>query len=216
RPRAPPPPSRPPPLPPAPPPAPPPASARKEKDCEPARCHIWASGETLLWWVRDGSTPTLLTAAPVSGGGIPGPGSPVFGGGSDLDYGMLVGARASAGLSNAAGNLGAEVSGLYLGRGSADFAAGSRPSGSPAPARPVPGALPTQPGAAPVSFPGQGGGAFAVNSSSQLWGGEGNAVGNVFSGQRVGLDLLAGFRYVDLDETLTIHEASALLGAGAA
>ncbi len=76
----------------------------KGKDCTPARCHVWASAEPLLWWVRPGSTPPLVTAD--------GP----------LDYGLLEGGRVAAGYVNAAGDFGLEGNGFWLARGTAPAA----------------------------------------------------------------------------------------------
>jgi putative beta barrel porin BBP7 len=73
------------------------------KECDRPHCHVWASAEPLLWWVREGRTPTLVTGA------SDGP----------LDYELLVGGRVAAGFVNAADNLGIEAGGFWLERGTA-------------------------------------------------------------------------------------------------
>lgn len=80
-------------------------------DCAPACDHrepcgppgrVWVSGEYLLWWLRGGSTPPLLTTGPVIGGAIPGilgaPGTQVLAGGDRDDGNPHHGFRVTAGL----------------------------------------------------------------------------------------------------------------------
>jgi hypothetical protein len=76
--------------------------------CEPPRCHVWASADPLLWWVRPGRTAA---------------------GDGSLDYGLLVGGRVAAGFTNAAGDLGIECGGFWLPRGSTHLA-GTEPGES--------------------------------------------------------------------------------------
>jgi Putative beta barrel porin-7 (BBP7) len=174
-------------------------ASKKGKDCDPARCHVWASAEPLLWWVRQGSTPTLVTA----------------GGDGSLDYGLLVGGRVAAGFVNAAGDLGLEGSGFWLSRGSAHFTVASGPDGSPALGRPIYDALLQQSQVLPISIPGALAGGLAVASTTQLWGAETNVVGNAFGSDWLGIDLLGGLRYVGLDESLVVTQSgTSLTGAG--
>jgi hypothetical protein len=77
------------------------------KECDRPHCHVWASAEPLLWWVREGPTPAPLTGA----------------GDGSLDYGMLVGGRVAAGFVNAAANLGVDGGGFWLERGAAHLVA---------------------------------------------------------------------------------------------
>lgn len=172
------------------------------------RCHVWASGEPLLWWVRPGAVPPLVTTGAAGTG--------LLYGDEDLDYGMLVGGRVAAGMTNAGGNLGLEGSGLLLGRGTTHFAAASGPDGSPPLGRPFTNALFHVPQAERVAGPGALAGGVAVASSSQLWGAEANLVGSAYGNERVGIDLLGGFRYLNLEEDLGITQAGTPLGAGAA
>jgi hypothetical protein len=174
-------------------------AAGKGKECDKPRCHVWASGEPLLWWVRPGRTPPLVTAA----------------GDGSLDYAMLVGGRVAAGFVNATGELGIEAGGFWLERGTTHFAVGSGPDGSPALGRPIVDALLGQPQLYPVSAPGALAGALSASSSSQLWGAETNVVGSGFGGDCFAIDLLGGVRYVGLDESLTVVQTgNSLAGAG--
>jgi hypothetical protein len=63
-----------------------------------------------------------------------------------------------------------------------------------------------------VSSPGAGTGSISVASAARLWGTELNAIGNVSSNPRRKLDLIAGFRYLDLSEQLTVTSTSVTLG----
>jgi hypothetical protein len=170
-----------------------------QKGCDRPRCHVWASAEPLLWWVRPGRTPALVAVA----------------GDGPLDYGMLVGGRVAAGIVNAAADLAIEGGFLWLERGSTHFTAGSGPDGSPALGRPVFDALLQQPRLVPVSVPGVLVGSLTATSSSQLWGAETNVVGSAFGGDCLAIDLLGGLRYVGLDEGLSVTQTgTSLAGAG--
>jgi hypothetical protein len=61
----------------------------------------------------------------------------------------------------------------------------------------------------------QEGGVF-IASTSQLWGVEGNFLCNLRDCRQTRWDLLAGFRYLDLHERLTVNEATLLFDPGTA
>jgi hypothetical protein len=95
-----------------------------------------------------------------SRGSAPGP--------SGIDYGLIPGGRVAAGLTDGAGDLAVEASGLLLGRKSAE----------------------------------------ACAARVQAWGGEANVMGNACANPRVGIDLLGGFRYLALEEDLSLAESA--------
>ena len=55
-----------------------------------------------------------------------------------------------------------------------------------------------------LSAPGSGEGTAAVQSNSRLWGVDGNVIARANLGKTVDLDLLAGFRYLSLTESLSL------------
>src|SRR5262249_50280932 len=106
--------------------------------CQPS--HFWVNGEYLLWWIKDGTGPALVTTSPqgtpIGAAGILGQRTTsVLFSGTDLDYSDRSGGRFSAGYwfdSNQC--IGIDGSFLFLGQRSAEFSAGS--AGNPILARP--------------------------------------------------------------------------------
>lgn len=83
----------------------------------------WATGETLLWWVKEGPAPVpLATVTPSITLGNPGaldnPDAVVVLGGSDIDYDLQVGGRISLGRMNHDLGHGVETNFLFLGESS--------------------------------------------------------------------------------------------------
>lgn len=109
---------------------------------------------------------------------------------SNLDYGTFSGARLTAGSwLDSDCTLGMEASGFLLEQRSADQSAT---------ATSVPITLPVF---GPV-FP-----SAALQSHTRLWGAEANGLFNVRRGDGYHADLLAGFRFLSLDENLTAQTA---------
>jgi Putative beta barrel porin-7 (BBP7) len=191
-------------------------AAGGQDDCR--KPHFWAGGEYLLWWVKDGPLPFPLvtTGDPAS----PNPGTLGLGGvpiltGRGVDYGTLSGVRVTAGAwLDPDGGLGVEGSGFWLPRRTKTFAAASDAHGNPVltfryldPPDPDTGiaeedafqaSLPPGNGAGVGPFAG----GLAVISRIELWGAEANAVIGLADNERLSLQALVGFRYVDLYETL--------------
>jgi hypothetical protein len=170
---------------------------------------IWASADYLLWWIKDSRFPPLVTASPAGSAGILGrPGTVVLFGGSDTDNELRMGGRFTAGFwLNECHTIGLEGSFFFLGSRSVDFtAAGSNTLTPTVVARPffnvVTGAEDSE------LVPGL----IKTSSSSRLQGAEGNVLANILccssccgcGGLRV--DLIGGFRYLELDEGLGIGE----------
>jgi hypothetical protein len=178
-----------------------PRAAASKAECQDERCHVWVSGEPLLWWVRPGRTPPLLTTGGADG---------------SLNYGMQVGGRLAAGIMNAANDLGLEATGFLLGRTTTHSGAVSGPDGAPALGRPVNDALLRQSALVAVSTPGALAGALAVASSTQLWGAEANVVSSACGSDHFGIDLVGGLRYLTLEEGLALSQSGTVLAGGAA
>lgn len=194
----------------------------KEPLCEFTRTcpkeRIWGSGEYLLWWIKSGSTPPLVSLGDPSDpfpGSLGQPGTQViYGGNGALDYGTFSGLRATlGGWLDADGVLGVEGNGFLLERRPIRFVAGSDSSGNPPIFLPIFRPDLGREGGFTISSPvilnpspqfGFFTGTVTVASSSQLWGAGADVVGNLFRTPAWSLDLLGGFRYLDLLEGLTI------------
>lgn len=173
----------------------------------------WFAGEALLWWIRDSRFPPLVTTGPTSSLGVLGlPGTRVLFGGRVEDEERM-GGRFRAGVwFDEDDSWGAETSFLFLGQRSVRFTAGS--TGTPLLARPFLDALtgledadlvanpplPFLPRLLPLA------GRVTVTAPSRLWGLEATGVHRLGGDYTFGFDLLAGFRYLRLDEGLAVRE----------
>jgi hypothetical protein len=171
---------------------------------------VWVRGEYLLWWIKNGPVPPLVTAGPAGGAGVLGqPGTvTLFGPGSDLTGSPLSGGRFTAGAwLDEEQTFGLEGGYFFLGSNTRGFAAGGTGApGSPVVARPFFNALAGREDSELVASPGVLGGVVGVASSSRLQGFEANALCKLCCGCTYRLDALAGFRYLDLRESLGITE----------
>ncbi|OAI53443.1 hypothetical protein AYO44_15985 [Planctomycetaceae bacterium SCGC AG-212-F19] len=177
---------------------------------------MWLSIEELLWWIKDGPNPVPeVTTSNTNDEGIIGrPTTQVLFGGSPLDYGAFNGMRLSGGgWLNSDATLGIQGSGFLLERRSTGIILNS-PGTPGSPLFAVPESVAntgqqtslvlTQPGVAfpgvTVSFPG----GIAISSSTRLWGAEVNGVASLIRGPAFALRLLAGYRFLDLRESLDL------------
>lgn len=177
--------------------------------------HVWLDGELLCWWLPGGplQAPLVTTGDPTANalaGTLGHATTRVLFGGGDLDYGRTTGLRLTAG--GWAGPVGGEVSVLWLDSQDVSFAARSDATGSPPLYLPVFNLATGREGSIIVADPVAGfAGGVAVRSRSSLWGWEANGLFPVSRGA-VELSLLAGVRYVDLKESLTLqNDATDLL-----
>ncbi len=200
-------------------PAPPGAGQETPPAADPACCvceevpacpgRVWASGDYLLWWTKDSRYPPLVTAgAPASRGILGREGTQTLFGGDQTDNEERSGGRFTVGWWLDDGQtLGLEGGYLFLGSRTPTFTAGGdgRP-GSPVVSRPFFNVLTNQPDVELVSFPGVLAGTVTVAASSRLQGAELNAIARVVEHCGLKVDVLAGFRYLQLDEGLGITE----------
>lgn len=197
------------------PPAPPKVDLR---DCHsgPELCY-WAGAEYLLWWLKQGPLPvTLVTTAPgTAGGAIGGPGTAVAIGNTSFDYGTLSGGRFEGGAwLNQRHTVGIDAAFFFLGQGSDSLAVASSPAGAPLLARPFFNVVTSAPSAFLVSAPGALAGGVTVNSQSQLWGLETNFIRNLYYNCNFRADLTFGFRNINLEENLSVAQATTVLPGG--
>jgi hypothetical protein len=166
---------------------------------------FYASGEYLLWWIKSSPMPPLVTTSiPASDGILGMPTTTVLFGGS-INNEERSGGRFTAGYwLDSCQTKGIEGSVFFLGQRSVRFSANSNQF--PVLARPFfnlnSGTEFSELTASPGLFTGN----IAVNSHSRLWRAEANLRGNLCQSCCYRLDLLAGFRYVQLDEGVAIME----------
>jgi hypothetical protein len=173
--------------------------------------NCWIALEGLLWWVKNQplSVPIVTTGPASQGanaGGIAVPGSISLV--SPLNFGMEGGSRITAGgWFDSALPIGAEGSIFFLQRQSAGFKViDASGTGQTVINEPVAGA----PFSTQVSAPGLETGSVFVNSTSQFGGGDINLMYNLVRADGWKVDLLGGFRYLQLDESLNINAYSTL------
>jgi hypothetical protein len=174
---------------------------------------IWVRSEYLLWWVKNSPTPALVsTGGPqdATPGAIGQPLTRILYGDSGANYGANSGFRFTlGGWLNCEQTFGFEGSGFVFERRSAGFSAASNGAGIPPLYSPVFRADLSREGVYRIADPAAGfAGGVSVNSQSRLWGAEANALANVMRRNGMSIDLLAGFRYADLAESLTIDTNS--------
>jgi len=181
------------------------------------------SADYLLWWVRSGPTPPLLTTGPLgSGGEIAGPatlganGTVTLFGDKPLSYGAFSGGRLTLDTWLDSAGLGVQVGGFALEQRSVGFRAASDATGNPILAQPYFDVLANASLAQYVTFPNALAGGVAIASTSRLWGLESNLTGLSFGGGDFRGHLLAGFRYVDLAESLGSSQNQTVLPDGTA
>jgi hypothetical protein len=158
---------------------------------------FWVDAHYLFWWTKQGRLPVPLLTGD----------SGVLLGDEDLHYGDRSGGRLTAGLwLDDRHVVGFELGGFMLERPTLFEAVNSNAMGSPALQRPITNALiqPPSPDTVPIAFPGFYAGGMTVSSASRLWGLEANVVRNLAYNPDFTVDLIFGFRYLDLDENLII------------
>jgi hypothetical protein len=182
-----------------------------QQDATPEGERFWGSAEYLFGWIKSSPVPALVTASNVGSNAILGRnGTTVLFGGSPVDNEERQGGRFTLGYwLNCDQSLGIEGSYLFLASRSVDFsAAGPDGPGQQVIGRPFFNTASGRPDAELVAFPGLLQGRVGVNLSSRLQGAELNAVSRLCgcgcSCWKV--DVLAGFRFLDLNEGLGINE----------
>ena len=185
----------------------------------------WVSGEYLMWWISGHNLPPLVTAGSTSDSLPSALGqahTTLLYGGDYVQGDTRSGARFSGGYWFDANHcLGIDASIFFLADRGTNFTAGNQGNpGDPVIGRPVNFSNPltlnsvTYPAgqnAELVTLPlGPLGGSIAgmvnVRETTQLWGADVNLRTNVWQGPWLKVDLLGGFRFLDLDENLSITE----------
>lgn len=178
------------------------SSAQDAAPADPSRG--WVKADYLLWWVKDGPSATpLLTTAPPGSFGVPGqPGTVELFGGSGFDFGTANGVRIGAGWDADPDGFGFAAGGFYLERKSTGFRAEASRDGVPLLASPIvnprTGQLTTSV-ANNTSIVPTG---YVGIAASGFWGADANALFPASNFGDLRVRPLAGFRYLDLEESL--------------
>jgi hypothetical protein len=163
---------------------------------------FWISADYLLWAVRESRLPPLVSTGPASSGGVLGrPGTATLFGGSGADLGPFSGGRFTAGVwTNDEHDVGFEGSYFGLPQRSTGFSAVS--AGGAVLALPFVNAVTGREDAVVVAGPGRTSGGVNVYTSTQLQGVEANVVCDLTEECHYRVELLAGFRYLELADNL--------------
>jgi hypothetical protein len=172
---------------------------------DPADPGFWVGFDGLLWWGKNQrlSVPVVTTGPGSQGanaGNLGAPGTVSLNG--RLDYDVEGGGRLFlGGWFTCDHTIGMEGSLFILGRQSTGFSVADRSgTGNFVINEPVVGA----PFITQVSAPGQESGSVVVGASTRFGGGDVNLLYNLYRGNGWAVNLLGGYRYLQLDETIAI------------
>lgn len=176
---------------------------------------VWATGEYLLWFTRNQTSPLVALSVPAGStalGTLPA-GTPVTalfpGDGRKIDFDAQSGVRGRVGTSFGTA-FGADIGGFVLDRKSTGFSGSS--SGTPSLARAYTRASDGTQQYLYSALPGAYGGQLTATADTRLWGIDGNVRTEWYRLFVDRSELLTGFRYVNLKESLQISDRSDLAG----
>jgi Putative beta barrel porin-7 (BBP7) len=169
---------------------------------------FWIRGEYLLWFTKDANLPVLATSASLTDprlGALGGSTTSILLGGGGEDYLNRSGARFFTGYwFDDEKRLGVEVGYFFL----AGISVGQNVAspGNPVLARPFLNANTGQQDSSVVAFPGVTNGSILATTGTFLQGVDLNLTSTFVQTQRFRIEWLAGFRYMNLNESVTVNE----------
>lgn len=172
---------------------------------------FWGGVEYLMWWTRDDHAPPLLTTGPLPlpVGVLGNSTTSILLGGGHLDQETFSGARFTAGMwLGACNSIGVEGSYFFLGEKTLQGAISS--ASVPILARPFFNLNTGVQSSAAVAIPGTSTGQFGFSHPSRFQGFELNGIANTFCCGNCRIDLIGGFRYLDLTESLNLSQSEQL------
>ncbi len=188
--------------------------------CDLVQDRFWARSEFLAWWTKGFATPPLLTNSPAgtdaSQAGVLGAaGTGVLLGGNDLEGGFHPGVRLELGAwLNACQNLGIEASYLQLSRKTDYFSTNG--VSQPILARPFFNVETGQQDSQIINYPGLQSGSFYSTSSTELQAAEFLVRKNLNHQPDFDINVMAGYRYQQLEDHLGISDSLAFSGTQSA
>jgi len=179
----------------------------------------WVNSEYLLMFPRSQplNQPLIITSAPAAAATLGPASTSVLYGAGDLSYGAASGFRISGGFFRPQDQrLGLELSALYIAPTSNDFFGRSGDNGVPTFGRPFFATDLNTPSSILASFPTVVSGSILGRSTSRLWGIDANGLLNLYRTPPENLrawtlNLVGGFKFLDLGERLNITSASTVL-----
>jgi hypothetical protein len=189
---------------------------------EPEPLRFWVKGEYLNWWAqKQNLTAVLATSSSAPSllnnfGALGQTGTEVLYGPQAIDLGRLPGGRVTGGFC--CGLLPPiEVSGFWLNKNNNLFSAFSDGSdASPLLARPVNTSQTGQESVFLAGFPDTIAGGIVIKSNFNLWGTDANMFFNICSSDMAFVDVLLGYRYAELRESIQISNTATPVEAGIA
>lgn len=169
---------------------------------------FYARAEYLAWWVRGSNTPPLVTTSPT--GTLPGaagvlPNATVLFGNERINEQGRSGGRFTFGYwFNECQPIAIEDTFLFLGNAGDSYTNSS--DGTPIIARPFFNTEQNRQDSVLVAYPGIVTGSIDVSSTSRVWGNEVNLRRAMYLDDCKRIDLLVGWRYFQLNESLNIQE----------
>src|SRR5439155_7563063 len=170
---------------------------------------FWLSADYLLWGMRGVHLPALVSVSPPDSRGILGlSGTSVLIGDRDVNRGGFSGGHFAGGVwLDDDQNFGFEGSYFFLAERSTEAAAvSSGGSNSATLGRPFFDVTTTHEDAQLLAIPGQQGTSIVVAATTRLQGAEASAIVGLSGGEHYRLEMILGFRYLDLDDKLAIAQ----------
>ncbi len=183
------------------------------EEAEPLPCwpRLSLRADYLYWWFKDMPLPPVLStgiATDTLPGAIGMPGTKVLFGGLPVEESPNAGVRAvlSAWLDPDS-RLGVELGGFFLASRTAKInPASSGGINSPILSQPFFNVGTGQEDISVIASPGIASGSVDIETEGRLWGAEANALVNFYQYRRFRIDGLAGFRYLQLHESVSMNE----------
>jgi hypothetical protein len=179
------------------------APAQADGDTQARPFGFRASGEYLLWWIKNGRVPPLVT---VGGNGVPGsPGTRILVDNLDFDDDFRPSGRFALGYRfETVPNIGIEANYFFLSAWQTNECFAS--SGDPALGRPYINVATGRPAATLAASPGVAAGTVTLGARTSLWGAEANLTARLICSDTFHLAALAGFRFLRFEDELRIDE----------
>ncbi|MGO9114381.1 MAG: BBP7 family outer membrane beta-barrel protein [Thermoguttaceae bacterium] len=177
---------------------------------------LWFRGESLLWWVRGGQTPPLLTTSPGStpqsqAGVLGQPNTAILFGDEELNTGLHAGGRMTFGLwLDRCEESGLEFSYFILGANTQSYSNTSM--GNPILARPFFNVATGAEDSNLIAYPNSLSGTFNATSTENYQGAEALWRRAIVHGCDGRIDILAGYRFQRLTDGLEIADSATSSG----
>ncbi len=181
-------------------------------DPAPAPTRVWVQSDYVLWWIKTAplSVPLVTTGDPADPfvGSLGQPSTRILVGNSNVDSRAFSGLRILLGAwLDAENSWGIEAGAFLLERRTQRVSLASDDAGNPGLYLPLQD-ITVGEDSFTVAFPGGVAGQVAVVSATRLWGAEANLIRGGIEVNRARIQLLTGFRHLNLEERLEISRTA--------